>query len=62
MRIDTSWANSQAERGEDKMTTKRVLGTSSPMAPAEVDKRHRTDLKNGNKSLSKIWSHPSLYS
>ena len=41
----TSWLNSHADFGDEHMMTSFVLGTSSPMQPAEVDNRARADLR-----------------
>ena len=56
----TSWLNSQAVFGAEWITTSLVPGTSSPMLPAEVDKRALTDLNIGKSLPSKNTTNPSL--
>ena len=41
----TSWLASQDDDGDEYMTTQRVWGTSRPIAPAEVERRALTSLK-----------------
>ena len=57
----TSWLNSHADDGEEQMTTQRVWGTSRPMAPADVERRALTSLRE---LLKQVWAnstYPSLY-
>ena len=56
----TSWLNSQAVFGAEWITTSLVPGTSSPMLPAEVDKRALTDLNIGRSLPFKNTTNPSL--